>query len=437
MTAHTDLDADAMSEPFIFIGTHTLREGKLEDFKEACRELVEVVEANEPRLIAFNIYVNEDGTEATIVQVHPDPDSMLFHMQVAREHISEAYQSVLEKTQRIDVYGKLSDTVLEMIRQLAGSEIPLTLKTHHLGGFTRSIAGETTRVMATPERRDGSCGAAVSDGPPGQPDRGAVMEHAKVNGVELAYEVVGSGEPMLFIHGAHLADALQPLMAEPALERFQRIRYHRRGLGGSTRPIGVGPTSVAVQARDAVGLLDHVRVERAHLVGHSWGGAIALELAAQHPTRVASLVLLEPPFLTTPAGAAFGRAVAPLVDRYQAGDAEGAVHGFLALVGDRNWRATIDQTVPGAIDQAVKDAATFFETELPGPMWSFGPEQAEAITCPVLSVLGNNSSALFVESRQLLHAWFPACQDADIAGATHLLQMQAPRPVAEAIAAFL
>jgi quinol monooxygenase YgiN len=141
MTAHTDLDADAMSEPFIFIGTHTLREGKLEGFKKACRELVEVVEANEPRLIAFNIYVNEDGTEATVVQVHPDPDSMLFHMQVAREHIGEAYQSVLEETQRIDVYGKPSDTVLEMIRQLAGSEVPLSLKTHHLGGFTRSIAG--------------------------------------------------------------------------------------------------------------------------------------------------------------------------------------------------------------------------------------------------------------------------------------------------------
>lgn len=141
MTAHTDIDADAMSGPFIFIGTHTLREGKLEDFKKACRELVEVVEANEPRLIAFNIYVNEDGTEATIVQVHPDPDSMLFHMQVAREHISEAYQSVLEETRRVDVYGKLSDTVLEMIRQLAGSGVPLSVKTHHLGGFTRSIAG--------------------------------------------------------------------------------------------------------------------------------------------------------------------------------------------------------------------------------------------------------------------------------------------------------
>ena len=264
------------------------------------------------------------------------------------------------------------------------------------------------------------------------------MEHAKVNGVELEYEVVGSGEPMLLIHGAHIADALQPLVAEPALERFQHIRYHRRGLGGSTYPVDAGPTSVAVQAKDAVGLLDHLGVDRAHLVGHSLGGAIALEVAAQYPTRVASLVLLEPAFLTTPAGTAFARAVAPLTERYQAGDAEGAVHGFLALVGDRNWHATIEQAVPGGIAQAVKDAATFFETEVPGvPAWTFGPEQAAAITCPVLSVLGSNTSPLFVESRQLLHACFPACQDADILGATHLLQMQAPGPVAAAIAAFL
>ena len=264
------------------------------------------------------------------------------------------------------------------------------------------------------------------------------MEHAKLNGVELEYEVVGSGAPMLLIHGAHIADALQPLVTEPALERFQHIRYHRRGLGGSTDPVDAGPTSVAVQAKDAVGLLDHLGADRAYVVGHSLGGAIALELAAQYPPRVASLVLLEPAFLTTPAGAAFARAVAPLTERYQAGDAEGAVHGFLALVGDRNWRATIEQAVPGGIAQAVKDAATFFESELPGvPEWTFGPEQAAAITCPVLSVLGSNSSPLFVEGRQLLHAWFPACQDADILDATHLLQMQAPGPVAAAIAAFL
>ena len=130
-----------MSEPFIFIGTHTISEGKLEDFKKQWRELLDVVEVKEPRLIAFNAYVNEDGTELTVVQVHPDAASMELHMQVAREHISEAYQSVLEKTERIDVYGKPSDAVLETIRQLAGSGVPLSVKANHLGGFTRATGG--------------------------------------------------------------------------------------------------------------------------------------------------------------------------------------------------------------------------------------------------------------------------------------------------------
>ena len=102
---------------------------------------MEVVEAKEPRLIAFNAYVSEDGTEVTVVQVHPDADSMGFHMQVARNHISQAYQSVLEETKRIEVYGTPSDAVLETIRQLAGSGVPLSVKARHLGGFTRALAG--------------------------------------------------------------------------------------------------------------------------------------------------------------------------------------------------------------------------------------------------------------------------------------------------------
>ncbi len=179
--------------------------------------------------------------------------------------------------------------------------------------------------------------------------------------------------------------------------------------------------------------------ERAHLVGHSLGGSIALELAAHHPARVSSLALLEPALLMVPSGAAFAELVAPLVERYHAGDNEGAVHDFLALVGDADWQGAIDRTVPGGIAQAVKDASTFFDSDLPAASeWTFGADEAAAITCPVLSLLGSaSSSPLFAEGRELFHQWFPQCQDADIPDATHLLQMQAPDPVAAAIAAFL
>jgi pimeloyl-ACP methyl ester carboxylesterase len=79
------------------------------------------------------------------------------------------------------------------------------------------------------------------------------MKSTKVNGVELEFEVVGSGEPVLFISSV-LADGFTPLLSEPALaDRYQLISYHRRGWVGSTpTPSAV---SVADHAADAAALL--------------------------------------------------------------------------------------------------------------------------------------------------------------------------------------
>jgi quinol monooxygenase YgiN len=129
-----------MAAPFIFIGTHALKPGKFEEFKKSFLDLVKTVEVNEPRLIAFNAFVNEEGTEVSVVQVHPDADSMLSHMQVVREHISEAYADSLDATTSIQVYGPPSDAVLEMMKQLSTPEVPLRVKAQHLAGFTRSAA---------------------------------------------------------------------------------------------------------------------------------------------------------------------------------------------------------------------------------------------------------------------------------------------------------
>ena len=71
-----------MSGPFIFVGTHRVKEGKLEEFRATAIDLAEVVEEREPQLHGFNFFLNEDETEATVVQVHPDAGSMLVHMQV-------------------------------------------------------------------------------------------------------------------------------------------------------------------------------------------------------------------------------------------------------------------------------------------------------------------------------------------------------------------
>src|SRR5215210_3741233 len=117
------------------------------------------------------------------------------------------------------------------------------------------------------------------------------MERAKVNGVELEYEVTGTGEPVLLISPV-LADGFLPLRSEPALaDGHQLIRYHKRGWVGSTRT--PGPVSVADHAADAAALLDHLEISRAHVAGHSSGAAVAAQLALDDPERVTTLVLLE------------------------------------------------------------------------------------------------------------------------------------------------
>jgi len=129
-----------MSGPFIFIATNRLRPGSLDAEKRRVPQLSDFIEANEPRLIAFNEYADDNGTEVAVVQVHPDAASMEFHMGVVRERAERAYAETLEGTTSIQVFGMPNDAVLAMLSRQAGSGPSLSVTRHHLGGFTRSAA---------------------------------------------------------------------------------------------------------------------------------------------------------------------------------------------------------------------------------------------------------------------------------------------------------
>jgi pimeloyl-ACP methyl ester carboxylesterase len=265
------------------------------------------------------------------------------------------------------------------------------------------------------------------------------VEKAKVNGVELEYEAKGSGEPVILIGTGPIADSFLPFFSEKALvKRYRLIRYHQRGQVGSTP--GPGSVSFAEHAADAAALLGHLGVRRAHVAGHSTGAAIALQLAVDRPDIVHSLVLLEPPLRGAPSAGAFFAKAGPALAAYQSGDREGAMAAFLSVVGSLDWetgRMVIEKHVPGGVAQAMKDADSFFGSYLPSlSAWQFGPEQAAAITQPVLSVLGTETERWFVDSHELLHAWFPQIEDCTIEGVAHLLHMQCPRPVAQGVAEF-
>lgn len=265
------------------------------------------------------------------------------------------------------------------------------------------------------------------------------MENAQVNGVELDYEVVGSGEPVLLISPV-LADGFVPLVAEPALaDRYQLIRYHKRGWVGSTRT--PPPVTIADHAADAAALLDHLGVPRAHVAGHSSGGAVAAQMALDHPGTVHTLALLELSLLSVPSGETFFQQVGPAFDAFGHGDHEGALAIFMGVVSGLDWpacRAVLDERLPGSVPQAIKDADTFFGVELPALSgWEFGPEEAAALRCPVMSVFGTGTQPLWVDVADFLRHAVPQVEDCPIDGVGHLLHIERPQPVADALADFL
>uniref|UniRef100_A0AAU2JYB3 Alpha/beta hydrolase n=1 Tax=Streptomyces sp. NBC_00049 TaxID=2903617 RepID=A0AAU2JYB3_9ACTN len=265
------------------------------------------------------------------------------------------------------------------------------------------------------------------------------MNTVTVNGIQVEYEVCGSGEPVLLINPV-IPDGFRPLVAETALTAHHRlIRYDKRGWGGSTH--APGPVSVVDHAADAMALLDRLGIDRVHVAGHSSGAAVAAQLAQDEPDRIATVALLELSLLSVPAGEAFFAQVAPAFEAWADGDAELALRLFMPVVSGMGWddcRTLLDERVPGSVVQAVKDADTFFGIELPAlGEWRFGPEQAAAIRQPVLSVLGGDTRPLWVEVAEFLRSTLPRVEEHVVPGVGHLLQIERSRPIATRMARFL
>ena len=125
-----------MSEPVISIDTSLIRDGKLDELKRAVADLVEFVRSNEPRPIAYQVYVDDIASRMTVVQVHPDSASMEYHMTEAGPAFAGFAELVTLST--LDVYGKPSGELLELLRRKVQMLGDATVVVHDLqAGFAR------------------------------------------------------------------------------------------------------------------------------------------------------------------------------------------------------------------------------------------------------------------------------------------------------------
>jgi pimeloyl-ACP methyl ester carboxylesterase len=225
------------------------------------------------------------------------------------------------------------------------------------------------------------------------------MPFATVNDVALYYEITGSGEPMVLVHGSwgdhHNWDAVVPLLSES----FQVVTFDRRG--HSQSQAGSGQGSFAEDADDLAGLIEQLGLAPAHVVGNSGGAAIALRLAAKRPDLCRSLVVHEPPLIGLLEGrrefeamvTGFYARVGAVVDLLRAGQMEAAARRFVETVafGPGAW-STLPQPIRNTF---IQNAPTFLDETNDSEGLTLDLSSLGAFNKPSLVTTGTESPPFF------------------------------------------
>jgi pimeloyl-ACP methyl ester carboxylesterase len=115
------------------------------------------------------------------------------------------------------------------------------------------------------------------------------MPIAAVNGINLSYELLGEGDPFVMIMGLGSSKSTWRFQIPAFKKHYSLVIFDNRGAGNSDKP--KGPYSIRQMADDTVGLMEHLGIKKAHVLGVSLGGMIAQELAINYPESVSKLIL--------------------------------------------------------------------------------------------------------------------------------------------------
>jgi 3-oxoadipate enol-lactonase len=249
---------------------------------------------------------------------------------------------------------------------------------------------------------------------------------------KLGYRIDGAGEPLVLLNGIAMSVASWEAIARPLAERFQVIRVDFRGQLLSP---GEPPRDVAEHASDVIALLDELAIERAHLVATSFGGVVALLVAARWPERVASLVSIA-------SADAFDGGMAGEVVRWRqgcldalAGDDRGVLSDVLEpvvysagyLAAHREERELRRRQIAALPDAWFVGLAALLEST---PSVSLAGELG-AVRCPALIVAAEHDGFIPLARTRALAEGIRGARLDVIEGAGHAVVVEQPERIVE------
>lgn len=252
----------------------------------------------------------------------------------------------------------------------------------------------------------------------------------------------GKGEAVLMIHAGVFAAWFPTVSEDPAMQAFRRVTPVRAGYD-STAPAPARHLTLADHATHCAAVLDSLGIRQAHVLGHSSGSLIGLQLAADRPDLVRSLVLVEPAaalcLLPPEVRAGFGQFIGSVMATAAAGDLAAAFDTFMRRVCAEDYRTVlVDALGPDGLRQAERDCGFFFRDEGPAVReWSFAAPEASRISQPVLLVQGGASPPLVHGVVAGLAEMLPNAQITTARGADHLLPLRDPATLATIAAGFV
>lgn len=268
------------------------------------------------------------------------------------------------------------------------------------------------------------------------------MALAHVNDVHLYYERIGSGEPLVCVHGSwgdHTNwDALAPLLAE----EFDVVTYDRRGHSDSERPETQGTTDE--HAADLGALIEALDLAPAHIVANSFGGVITLRLAASRPELMRRVCLHEPPgiplLLDDPGNAEVLKAtsdrIAAVAGLIADGDRETAARQFVNQVafGPGAWE---NEVPPEQKAMFVRNAPTFLDECSDPNGLAIDLEAISSFDHPTLLTQGDQSPPFFAKVIERLAEALPNTERKTLAGVGHVPNLTHPQLLADTVVGFI